>query len=137
MGEWVEKKLDEVCLKVTDGTHDSPKLLKEGIPFIKGKHISNGYIDFKNCDYISYEDHLKVIKRSKPEIGDILFSNIGTLGSSVYINTNQEFSIKNVALFKPDKNQIIPYFLFYITISPSFQNQMLNKKMELHSHLLH
>ena len=50
---WEVLKLKDVCSKVTDGTHDSPKLQKEGVPFIKGKHISSGNIDFKNCDYIN------------------------------------------------------------------------------------
>ena len=72
-------RLSELCLLVTDGTHDSPKLLSRGVPFIKGKHISSGIIDFEHCDFISHEDHLKVISRSKPEQGDILFSNIGSL----------------------------------------------------------
>jgi type I restriction enzyme S subunit len=69
-----ESTLADLCLQVTDGTHDSPRLLPQGVPFIKGKHINKGFVDFENCDYISYEDHLKVIARSKPEQGDILFA---------------------------------------------------------------
>ena len=125
---WEVLKLKDVCSKVTDGTHDSPKLQKEGVPFIKGKHISSGNIDFKNCDYITYKDHLDVIKRSKPEKGDILFSNIGSVGDCAYINTDTEFSIKNVALFKPNDDVIDSRYLYYIVCSPLFRGKMLNKK---------
>ena len=107
-------RLEELCTLVTDGTHDSPKLLSEGIPFIKGKHISGGVIDFENCDFISEADHLKVIARSKPELGDTLFSNIGSVGDAAFVNTTREFSIKNVALFKPDKEKVDPRYLFYL-----------------------
>jgi type I restriction enzyme S subunit len=62
-----KNKLSEACSLVTDWTHDSPKLLKSWIPLIKWKNISWWFIDFHNCDYISYEDHLKVISRSNPE----------------------------------------------------------------------
>ena len=128
MNNLKETTLPDICLKVTDGTHDSPKLQPSGIPFIKGKHITGGYIDFNNCDFITYEDHLEVIKRSKAELGDILFSNIGTVGSTAIVNTNIEFSIKNIALFKPDKEKVDNRYLFYLVRSPFFQNSLLAKK---------
>ena len=80
--------LQDLCVQVTDGTHDSPKLQPRGVPFVKGKHISGGFIDFDNCDYISHEDHLKVIARSKPERGDTLLSNIGSVGNAAFVNVD-------------------------------------------------
>ena len=105
--KFASSHLKDVCLLVTDGTHDTPKTLAVGVPFIKAKQIANWNIDFENCEYISYTDHLKVISRSNPERGDILFAHIGaTLGAAAYVNTDIEFSIKNVALFKPDPAKI-------------------------------
>jgi type I restriction enzyme, S subunit len=94
--------LASLCRQVTDGTHDSPKLLTSGVPFVKGKHISSGRINFDECDFISEADHIKVIERSKPERGDTLFSNIGSVGDCAFVDDDREFSIKNVALFKPE-----------------------------------
>ena len=128
MNNLVKTDLSKICSKVTDGTHDSPKILKKGIPFIKGKHLINGQIDFDNCDYISLDDHEKVIKRSKVEKGDILFSNIGSVGASAYVKTEKEFSIKNVALFKPNKELIDNRYLYYLITSPIFIKGLLNKK---------
>jgi type I restriction enzyme, S subunit len=123
------KKLSEVCSLVTDGTHDTPEVVRQGIPFIKAKEIVGGSIDFENCDHISYEDHLKVISRSKPEKGDILFAHIGaSMGETAFIKTKKEFSIKNVALFKPDSKKINNKFLYYYVISPKFQNEIKNCK---------
>jgi type I restriction enzyme, S subunit len=100
-----------------------------GIPFIKAKHITNGFVDFDNCDYITYDDHLKVISRSKPEKGDILFTHIGaSLGVTAYIKEDIEFSIKNIALFKPDAEKIISYYLYYLIISHQFQSGILNQR---------
>ena len=128
MNNLVKTDLSKICSKVTDGTHDSPKILKKGVPFIKGKHLINGQIDFDNCDYISLDDHEKVIQRSKVEKGDILFSNIGSVGASAYVKTEKEFSIKNVALFKPNKELIDNRYLYYIIASPMFIKGLLNKK---------
>ncbi|MCX6567331.1 MAG: restriction endonuclease subunit S [Candidatus Aminicenantes bacterium] len=121
-------RLDEVCRLVTDGTHDSPKLQLTGVPFIKGKHISGGFVDFENCDFITIYDHRKAILRSKPERGDILFSNIGSVGDAVYVRTNREFSIKNVALFKPDYTKVDSRYLYYVVIGPEFRGELMSKR---------
>jgi type I restriction enzyme S subunit len=114
----------QVCSLVTDGTHDSPKLLTEGVPFIKGKHIARGSIDFQNCDYISSKDHLKAISRSRPEEGDTIISNIGSVGATAFVNTRKEFSIKNVALLKPNPKIIHPRYLYYYVIGDVFQAEL-------------
>ncbi len=99
---WKNKKITELSV-VIDGTHDSPKPTDNGYYMVTGRHIINGFIDFSKCYFISEEDHRQVMQRSKPEKGDIIFSNIGTLGSTVLVDQDFEFSIKNLALFKPHK----------------------------------
>ena len=114
---WKIKKLEKFCFKLTDGTHDTPKPKDEGYPLITGKQMKNGFINFDECYNISEEDHVEVMKRSKPEVGDIIYSNIGTLGSCHYVLENFEFSIKNVALFKP-QNKLYSVYLFLYLSSP-------------------
>jgi type I restriction enzyme S subunit len=117
-----ESTLAEVCSLVTDGTHDTPKRVASGYPLIKAKEITGGRIDFETCDQISKEEHLAVIARSKPECGDTLFAHIGaSLGEAAFVNTTREFSIKNVALFKPNRAVIDARYLYYLVISPAFQ----------------
>lgn len=115
--------LAEVCSLVTDGTHDTPKRVASGYPLIKAKEIVGGRIDFETCDQISEQEHLKVVARSKPEFGDTLFAHIGaSLGAAAFVNTSREFSIKNVALFKPNPSVMDARYLYYLVISPAFQN---------------
>jgi len=117
-----ESTLGEVCSLVTDGTHDTPTRVASGYPLIKAKEITGGRIDFETCDQISEEEHLEVIARSKPEFGDTLFAHIGaSLGEAAFVNTTREFSIKNVALFKPNPAVIDARYLYYLVISPVFQ----------------
>ncbi|WP_332033255.1 restriction endonuclease subunit S [Kaistella sp.] len=127
--KWEQKKLAELCNKLTDGTHDSPKLQPSGMPFIKGVHVKQGIIDFENCDYITYEEHQKVIKRSKPERNDILLANIGiNIGELGYVKTDDEFSIKNVALLKVNQEAIDSRYLYYNLKNPSQQERLRNHK---------
>lgn len=127
-GSMTRAALRDICEQVTDGTHDSPKLRPCGVPFIKGKHISGGRIDFGNCDFISEQDHAQAIRRAKPQMGDILLSNIGSIGNAAFVNTNVEFSIKNVALLRADCSKISPRYYYYHVTSRQFQNEITSKR---------
>ena len=114
---WERRKITDLCI-VTDGTHDSPKASDTGYFLVTGKHIINGFIDFSKCYLISDDDHKQVMQRSKPEKGDVIFSNIGTLGSTVLVDQDFEFSIKNVALFKPKSREKYSAFLYFYFSDP-------------------
>jgi len=115
---WVWCKFQD-CMDVRDGTHDSPKYTQEGYPLITSKDFKNGQFDFSKTRYISEVDYKNIIKRSKVDIGDILYSMIGgNIGSMIYIQHDNYFdmAIKNIALFKPYQNsdistKYIAYFL--------------------------
>lgn len=96
-----EKSLSDLVSKITDGTHDSPKPKDKGFYLVTGKNINNGFLDFSNAYLISKEDHDKVQKRSFLELGDILYSNIGTIGSTTIVDQDFKYSCKNVIIFKP------------------------------------
>ena len=66
------------------------------------------------------EDHEKIKKRSGLKTGDILFSNIGTVGNSCLVEYDREFSVKNMIIFKPETIEKSMY-LYYLITSDSCQ----------------
>lgn len=117
--EWTVKRMNDFCY-VTDGTHDTPKPLDEGFPLITGRCIKNGFVDFDDAYCISEKDHENIKKRSGLSSGDILFSNIGTVGNCCIVDYNREFSVKNMIIFKPN-DMIQTAYLFYWMTSHSMQ----------------
>ena len=113
--DWEVMELQELC-DVRDGTHDSPKYVQNGgIPFITQKNITKEGLSFENVNFISEEDHLKIIKRSNVELGDIIFSMIGAnRGMSCIIDDTRVFSIKNVGLIKSQRKADQNYVLYYL-----------------------
>ena len=114
---WVEKSLGEVCV-VKDGTHDSPKYVTDGIPFVTQKNIREDGLSFERIKFISQEDHDDFYRRSNAAHGDILISMIGAnRGMACIVDDERTFSIKNVGLVKqnPSINQ---EFLLYFLKSP-------------------
>jgi len=107
--EWV--RLAE-AFDVRDGTHDTPKYQISGYPLVTSKNLSSGRLDLSDIKYISEDDYKKINERSFIERGDVLFAMIGSIGNPVVIDIDDEFSIKNVALFKYYKKELSqPYFL--------------------------
>ncbi|MGG3030507.1 MULTISPECIES: restriction endonuclease subunit S [Bacillus] len=125
---WAVVKTNTV-VDVRDGTHDTPAYQEEGIPLITSKNLKNGKLDFTTAKFISEESHLEIAKRSNVEVNDILFAMIGTIGNPVLIEQiSQEFSIKNVALFKPNIQKLDSKYFYYYLQSPTYMNHLKNNE---------
>ncbi|MBT0864615.1 restriction endonuclease subunit S [Campylobacter coli] len=125
---WEWKSLGEICF-ITDGTHKTPNYIEKGVPFLSVKNISKGFFDLSDVKYISLEEHNKLIKRAKPEFGDILICRIGTLGKAIKISLEFEFSIfVSLGLLKP-KVKIISDYLVYFLNSYFIEGWINNNKV--------
>ena len=106
------------CLDVRDGTHDTPRYVSEGVPLVTSKNLSNGRIDFSTAKLISREDSQAINQRSKVDSGDIMYAMIGSIGNPVLYQGTDEFSIKNMALFKniPD-GMYMEYVYWFLVLA--------------------
>jgi type I restriction enzyme, S subunit len=123
---WKVAKLSHL-IEVKDGTHDTPSYedTPEGnFPFVTSKDITNNKIDFSHTKFISPLFHKNYYRRSNPKRGDIIMPMIGTLGNCAIVDTDMEFSIKNVALFKTSESKKInAHYLYFFLESKLNGNQ--------------
>ncbi|RXJ77887.1 hypothetical protein CRV03_02645 [Arcobacter sp. F155] len=122
-GDWEEKTLGEFY-DVRDGTHESPKYQESGYPLITSKNLKFGKLNYDKIRYISEKDYVNINKRSKVNIGDILFAMIGTIGNPIVITDEPNYAIKNVALFRVDNTIDSSLFLKYYLDSSFVINKM-------------
>ena len=104
----------KISVKITDGTHYTPKYVASGIPFIMVTNVTEEGIDFKTIKYISNEEHEKLIKRCKPEPGNILLRKVGVgprIAKTIPENAPQFSIFVSLALIKINKNNVIPEYL--------------------------
>ncbi len=121
---WRQYTLNELCIQITDGTHKTPHYTDKGVPFLSVKNVTSGYIDMNNTRYISEDEHRELIKRCKPEFGDILYTKVGTTGVAKVIDVKKEFSIfVSLALLKIKKELVSNKFLEYVLNSPYVYKQ--------------
>lgn len=124
-------KLDELCTQITDGTHYTPEYVENGVKFISVKDIKENEISFKDAKFISLKEHQTLIKRCKPECGDVLLTKIGTIGNVCVIPQDApDFSIfVSVALLKPKKNIITSKYL-QVALSTFFAKSQMKRELK-------
>ena len=121
---WKISTLSSLTKKVTDGTHQPPKFVSDGIPFIFISNIVNNEIILKTKKFIS-EDTYKFLTKSTPiEIGDILYTTVGSYGHPAIIKSSDKFCFqRHIAHIKPDTNKIDTLFLYGMLKSPMVRRQ--------------
>lgn len=127
--DWEMSELKDVCNKITDGTHDTPATTEEGVPFLTAIHVKEDFIDFDNCYFLSEETHKEIYRRCNPEKDDVLMVNIGAgVATTALVNVDYQFSLKNVALLKPNRKKLIGSYLnyFQVFIKPKLTQSLLN-----------
>lgn len=132
--KWKSATFGDICLKIQDGSHFSPKVqYKEKAPnrylYITSKNIRNDFIDLAGVTYVNKDFHDSIYERCNPEFGDLLLTKDGVNTGNITLNTIHEpFSLlSSVCLIKPDKTKIDPAYLKYYIQSPEGYKQLTGK----------
>ena len=116
-----------VATKITDGPHETPELLPNGVDFISAEAVSEGVIDFeRRRGFISPELHAQYSRKCKPVRDDILICKSGaTTGKLAKVDTDIDFSIWSpLAIVRSDRSRISPRFLNKALEADYVQNQI-------------
>ena len=95
-GGWEEKKLGSVCQRNYQGINtvaDKVEYQQHGYPILQAKHMTSEKLDFEDVRYLSDSDYEKYKDKYIPQLNDILFSNIGTIGKVVLVDESKSFFI--------------------------------------------
>jgi len=123
MGDWEVKRLGDICEKIMDGTHFSPKSKSGTHVYLTSKNIKNGVIDLSNVSYISEEEHRQIYKKCPVMANDILLTKDGAnTGNCALNNLAFEFSLlSSVAVLRGSKLFLDQRFLYQAILSEKIQ----------------
>ena len=118
---WKWVRLIDLCKSISDGDHQPPPQVPNGIPFLVISNVSSGMIDFSNTRYVP-QDYFEALSNDRvAEAGDILFTVTGSYGIPVKVNCNEQFCFqRHIALLKLLINWD---YLFYALKSPVIKSQ--------------
>jgi type I restriction enzyme S subunit len=127
---WIEIKLADVCQSLHQGLNTAGQKVKfyeSGYPIIQTRNIDDGVVDLDNkIKLMCEEDWMRYRDKYRPEVGDVFFTNIGTIGKTAIVTDDRDYLIHwNIFKMRPHPHKIISAFLRYtlehLTLSGYFK----------------
>ena len=114
---------------ITDGPHETPNLVKRGIPFISVEAVMNNRLDFtRKRGFISSEYNDQCNKKYKPQLHDVYLVKSGsTVGKVAIVETNMVFNIWSPLAAMRVNEFNNAYFLYYLLQTDNLQDQIKKK----------
>ncbi|MDZ4803401.1 MAG: restriction endonuclease subunit S, partial [Candidatus Eisenbacteria bacterium] len=103
-----------VAIPITDGPHETPEFVSDGIEFISAEAIQEDAIDFeRRRGFITPQLHAAYCRKTRPQRDDILFCKSGaTTGKLARVLVDHEFSIWSpLAVIRADPHVALPAYL--------------------------
>jgi len=129
--EWKSKALAELVESLHQGLNTAGEKIKfvdSGYPIIQTRNIDNGKINLDHkIKFMTEDDWNKYKEKYKPQVGDVFFTNIGTIGKTAIVNALDDYLIHwNIFKIRPVADKLISaylkYRLDYLTNSGFFTN---------------
>ena len=112
---WEVKKFGECVERFYQGINtvaDKVVYERKGIPILQAKHITSGYISIGGAKFVSQVDFAIYKDKYNPRKGDVLLTNIGTIGKTVLVQEDEEL--------------LIAWNVFLIGVNDKVQSKFLN-----------
>lgn len=128
--KWVEMRLEELCIKVTDGSHISPRETETGFPMASSKDMLENDFDLSSVKRISEADYQKLVQNGcKPLKDDVLLIKDGNSYLKYIFTVKEEKEIvilSSIAILRPNQSFLNPIFFQYLLRSPYVKDTMKN-----------
>lgn len=111
-----------VAVPITDGPHETPEFIDEGVPFVSAEAVSSGRIDFSKVrGYISEADNARYSVKYSPQRHDIYMVKSGaTTGITAIVDGRTDFNIWSPLAAIRCGARVLPHFMLNFMRSRHF-----------------
>ena len=125
---WTAVSLDDVCVRITDGSHYSPADDPDApYPMYSVKDMETYGFNSSSCKHITEEEFHRMQKNDcVPRLNDILVAKDGSYLKEIFICSEErnEAILSSIAIFRPDTEIIMPEILLYLLKQPSVRKDV-------------
>jgi type I restriction enzyme, S subunit len=123
---WKDATLDDVCERITDGAHASPKSVEQGLPMASVKDMTPFGLNLNSARRISEDDFAKLVRQGcKPLVGDVLIAKDGATALDTVCLIKRPVEavlLSSVAILRPKTGMVLPQYLrYYLDAEPTRQ----------------
>jgi type I restriction enzyme S subunit len=124
--DWEVATIDDVCERVTDGAHFSPKSVDHGLPMASAKDMQQWGLRLDTCRQISSEDFEILVRNGcRPKKNDVLVAKDGSYLKHIFVMRDdlQVVLLSSVAILRPS-SKIDPHLLAAILAEDSNRERL-------------
>ena len=110
-------EISTLCSSISDGDHQAPPQIENGIPFLVISNIVSGKIDYNSKRFVPESYFNTLDKKRIPMAGDVLYSVTGSFGIPAIVESNDPFCVqRHIAILRP--TEVSGKYLFYMLQTP-------------------
>lgn len=115
---WEMKRLEDACLRITDGSHFSPKEDEKGkYPMLSVKDMGANSFIYEHCKLINEKDYLFLVANGcKPSINDVLVAKDGSYLKTSFVQKEdkEQVILSSIAILTPLMKKVSPEYLAFL-----------------------
>ena len=119
--DWENYSLEDVCIRITDGSHYSPKESGGKYPMLSVKDMKDNGFDYSKCKMINALEYTRLLESDcVPLVNDVLVAKDGSYMKHVFVTKKfkEEAILSSIAVLRPNLKKIIPNYLKYYLLNP-------------------
>ena len=128
MSEWKEYKLNDISTIVDCEHKTAPTVENSEFISVRTSNISNGKIDFDNCNRVSEKTYTDWSKRMGLVEGDIVLAREAPVGEVGWIPKNKKVCLgQRTVLIRADKQKIDSKYLLFFLVSNETKYDLISR----------
>lgn len=122
---WEVVPLTKYLASLVDYRGKTPVKVDDGIFLVTARNIKNGIIDYSlSQEFVNKDDYDEIMRRGKPQIGDVLFTTEAPLGEVANVDTEGIALAQRIIKLCGHKTKVDNYFMKYWLLSSAFQGNL-------------
>ncbi len=113
---WEAVRMEDVCVRITDGSHRSPKSIEVGKPMASVKDMHDWGINIATCRQIDESEYEELVRNDcKPRLNDVLIAKDGSYLKHTFVVDEEKdiVVLSSIAILRPN-GRMLPNQLAYV-----------------------
>lgn len=121
---WDIKRIGHILDAIGDVDHFMPESVDDGVPYLMTGDLKDylSQVPLEDCKQVSYDDYIKLSKRIKSSMGDVVMARYATIGTLMYVDEDADFLVSySCVTLKANCSKISGLYLFQFLSSDAFR----------------
>lgn len=131
---WARSTLVEVCERVQDCEHRTPKYSDDGIPALRPRDVVGGHLNLAGTARVSEDEYHLQTRRYAPASGDVVYSRELSLGWAATVPATRLCLSQGMVAITPGETMLSDFLVYFLN-GPGREHALASQAGSAHPHL--